>query len=102
MSLLAAGVGSITVIAQLIGFDGALLVCFVYQLFMPENIHPQGGTKLQRLLLRPNPTVVTSLEAIAEEVDGIDDYKIKVQFSDGIQTEELKDPSQLRNGETDE
>ena len=88
---------SAALLIETIGWNGALFACFVYQLFMPESFHPQGGTKLQRLLLRPNPTVVTSLEAIAEEVDGIDDYKIKVQFSDSVQTEELKDSDELRN-----
>lgn len=81
-------------IGKTVGWDAMLFALAVYQLYCPNQIHPNGGTKLQQLLKATDPAVVTTLEAIAEEIDDVDENAIRELFNgDELTTSELKDDS---------
>lgn len=77
--------------AAAFGWAGVLFGTFVYELFFPAWLHPTGGTRLQKLLLQPSPAVVTALEAIAEEMDSLDERAVMELFhEDNLHTYDLK------------
>lgn len=65
------------------GWGFVSIILFGWELFCPSWLHPAGGTKLQKLLMKPSPVVVVTLEAIAEEMEDIDDDKIRDLFNGG-------------------
>lgn len=64
-----------------LGPNLAVLALFAYELFWPRWLHPTGGTRLQKLLHEPNPAVAATLEAIADELDAVDDEKVRDWFN---------------------
>ena len=76
---------------ETVGWSAVLLVLFAYELFWPDSLHPFNGTKLKSLFREPNPAVVATLVAIAEETRGVDDSTIKDWFNGSRKwTEDVK------------
>lgn len=77
-------------IGDRIGWDFLLFLLAAYQLYCPRSLHPQGGTKLQRMLVSVPDPVAIVLELLAENVPNIDEDKVHDAFVDnGLEKEDF-------------
>lgn len=81
------------------GWDALLFIFVAFQIYWPDKLHPKSGTKFKQLMRSTDPAVEATLEAIAEEMDKLDEDAVRNLFNGGeIRPEDVKrDPTKLRS-----
>lgn len=67
-------------IGETFGWDFLLFIGAIYEIFFPRRLHPQAGTKLQRMLFGVPDAVAIVLELLAENAPNVDENKVHEAF----------------------